>query len=79
MACTASDAARTGSTRRKTPSEQANNLGEDLGQFTVQLASLSIAALITTTRDTDRRTALQVIATTAVAATAIGAAVAAIL
>lgn len=52
---------------------------EDLAQFAVWLALLSVAALVATTRGADRRTALQVIAAAAVAAAAVGAAVHAIL
>jgi hypothetical protein len=52
--------------------EPADGRPEDLGQFAVLLAVLSIAALVGTTRGTDRRTALQVIAATAAA---VGAAV----
>jgi hypothetical protein len=59
--------------------EPADGRPEDLGQFAVVLASLSIAALIATTRGTDRRTALQVTATTAIAAVTVGAAASAIL
>lgn len=59
--------------------EPADGRPEDLGQFAVLLAALSIASLILTTRGTNRRTAMQVIATTAVAAAAVGAAVSAIL
>ncbi len=59
--------------------EPADGRPEDLGQFAVLLASVSIAALVATTRGTDRRTAAHVIATTAVAAIAVGAAVSAVL
>jgi hypothetical protein len=59
--------------------EPADGRPEDLGQFAVLLALLSIAALVTTTRGTDRHTAVQVIVVTAAAAAAVGAAVSAIL
>jgi AcrR family transcriptional regulator len=59
--------------------EPADGRPEDLGQFAVVLASLSIGSLILTTRGADRRVALQVIATTAVAVAAVGAAVSAVL
>jgi uncharacterized membrane protein YjjB (DUF3815 family) len=59
--------------------EPADGRPEDLGQFAVLLALLSIAALVATTRGTDRRTAVQVIVVTAGAAAAVGAAVSAIL
>jgi hypothetical protein len=52
--------------------EPADGRPEDLGQFAVLLALLSIAALVATTRGTDRRTALQVIAATTIAAVAAG-------
>ena len=55
--------------------EPADGRPEDLGQFAVLLAVLSIAALVATTRGTDRRTAVQVIVATAAAAAAVGAAV----
>ncbi len=59
--------------------EPADGRPEDLGQFAALLALLSIAALVATTRGADRRTAVQVIVATAVAAAAVGAAVSAIL
>jgi hypothetical protein len=52
---------------------------DDLGQFAVLLASLSIAAPIATTRGTERRTTVQVIAATAVASATVGAAVSTVL
>lgn len=55
--------------------EPADGRPDDLLQFAVLLALLSIAALIATTHGTDRRTAVRVIAATATAATAVGAAV----
>ena len=54
--------------------EPADGRPEDLGQFAVLLALLSIAALVATTRGVDRRTALQVIAAIAVAAASVRAA-----
>ena len=60
-------------------SEPADGRPDDLAQFAVLLASLSVAALIATTRGTDRRTAVQVIAATAITATAVGAAATAVL
>lgn len=60
-------------------SEPADERPDDLGQFAVLLALLSITALIATTRGTDRRTAPQVIAAAALASAAVGAAVNAIL
>lgn len=59
--------------------EPADGRPEDLGQFAVLLVLLSITALIATTRGTERRVALHVIAATAVAAAAVGAAVSAII
>jgi hypothetical protein len=59
--------------------EPADGRPEDLGQFAVVLASLSIASLILTTRGADGRTVPQVIAAAAVAAVAVGAAVSAVL
>lgn len=56
-------------------SEPADGRPEDLGQFAVLLGLLGIAALVVTTRGADRRTALRVIAATAAAAAAVGAAV----
>ncbi len=60
-------------------SEPADGRPDDLAQFAVLLASLSVAALIATARGTDRRTAVQVIAATAITATAVGAAATAVL
>ena len=51
----------------------------DLGQFAVLLAVLAISTLVVLVRDVDRRTALQVVATTAAAALAVGAAVSVVL
>lgn len=59
--------------------EPADGRPEDLGQFAVVLALLSVAALMATTRRVDRRTAVQVIAATTIAVTVVGAAVSAIL
>jgi hypothetical protein len=59
--------------------EPADGRPEDLGQFAVLLALLSIGALVATTRGADRRTALHVIAATAGTAAAVGAAASAIL
>jgi Family of unknown function (DUF6518) len=59
--------------------EPAGGRPEDLGQFAVLLASLSITAVVATTRGTERPTAMRVIATTAITAAAVGAAVNAIL
>jgi hypothetical protein len=55
--------------------EPADGRPEDLGQFVLLLTVLSVAALVATTRGADRRTALQVISATVVAAAAVGAAV----
>ncbi len=55
--------------------EPADGRPEDLGQFAVLLALLSVAALVATTRGTDRRTVVQVIVATAIAASVVGAAV----
>lgn len=52
---------------------------DDLGQFALLLALLSITALVVLVRDLDRRTAAQVVATTAIAALAVGGAVSAVL
>jgi hypothetical protein len=59
--------------------EPADARPEDLGQFAVLLAALSIATLVATTRGADRRTAVQVLVATAVASAAVGAAVGAII
>jgi hypothetical protein len=59
--------------------EPADGRPEDLGQFAVLLAALSIATLVATTRGADRRTAVQVLVATAVASAAVGAAVGAII
>jgi hypothetical protein len=59
--------------------EPADGRPDDLGQFAVLLASLSIAFLVATTRGVERPVVAQVTASTALAATAIGIAVGAII
>jgi Family of unknown function (DUF6518) len=51
---------------------------DDLGQFALLLSLLSLSALVTLVRDVDRRTAVQVAATTAIAALTLGGAVSAV-
>jgi hypothetical protein len=51
---------------------------DDLGQFALLLALLCISALVVLVRDVDRRTALQVVATAAVGALAVGGAASAV-
>jgi MFS family permease len=52
---------------------------DDLGTFALLLALLSISALVVLVRDIDRRTAVQVVATNAIAALAVGGVVSAVL
>lgn len=59
--------------------EPADGRPDDLGWFAVLLAALGIASLILLVRGADRRTAVQVVAVTSIAAAAVGAAVSAVL
>jgi len=60
-------------------SEPADGRPDDLGQFALVLAVLGIAALVVLVRNVDRPTAVQVVATTAAATAAVGAAMSAVL
>ena len=59
--------------------ESAGSRPDDLGEFALLLGLLGMSALVVLVRDVDRRTVVQVVATAAVAALAVGGAASAIL